>query len=325
MIKFATIGTSNICNSFIEGTLLTNRFILSAIYSRKYETGLNFGKKHNCERVFTSLEEMAKCEDIDAVYIASPNSLHYEQSRLMLENKKHVICEKPIGCCLEEYEELKALADEKGLIYMEAIIPVHCEYSAKVREAVTQIGDIVSARINFFQRSSRWDAFARGEQVNIFDMSLKAGALNDIGVYCVYAALDLLGEPEKITAFKKTAYNGADVSGCAVFEYDGFLALLNYGKNGQSFAESEIIGTDGTLKISAVSQYAGVTLIKNNEKQQISLFPTKAQLMSYEASAFADYIEGRKSLVDYEEASNLCKKVHKTMDEIKLSANLKYF
>ena len=324
MIKLATIGTSNICNSFLEGTVITKRFVLSAVYSRRYETGLEFGKKHNCERIFTDLEKMAKCRDIDAVYIASPNSLHYTQSKMMLENGKHVICEKPIGCALKEYEELKALADKKGLVYMEAIIPVHCEYSDKVRKAVNQIGDIVTARINFFQRSSRWDDFARGEHVNIFDMSLKAGALNDIGVYCVYAALDLLGEPQKVTAFKNSAYNGADVSGCAVFQYEGFSALLNYGKNGQSFVESEIVGTDGAVKITAISQYAGVTLIKNGEEKQISLFPPKAQLMSYEAEAFANYIESKQSLISYDEASNLCLKVHKYMDEIKLSANLKY-
>jgi predicted dehydrogenase len=43
----------------------------------------------------------------------------------MLHGGKHVLCEKPITCTLSEYEELRALAKEKNLIYMEAMMSAH--------------------------------------------------------------------------------------------------------------------------------------------------------------------------------------------------------
>ena len=65
---------------------------------------------------------MAADEEIDAVYIASPNRLHYEQSKLFLQHGKHVICEKPITVEPEELQELQELAQQKNLIYIEALI-----------------------------------------------------------------------------------------------------------------------------------------------------------------------------------------------------------
>ena len=136
MIRLGTIGTSGICEHFLNGVALTNKYILSAVYSRRYETGIAFGEKFGCKTVFTDLELMAKSDLIDAVYIASPNSFHYSQSKIFLENKKHVICEKPIATNAEEYIELKQLADKNGLIYMEAIIP---QWMAPVYETISML------------------------------------------------------------------------------------------------------------------------------------------------------------------------------------------
>ena len=139
MIRLGTVGTSSICDSFLKGAALTNEYKLTAVYSRKYETGKAFAKGHGCDMVFTDIAKMAKSNTIDAVYIASPNAFHYAQSKLFLENGKHVICEKPIVTRAEEYIELKSLADSDGLIYMEAIIPRHINGYNKVKKTLLQI------------------------------------------------------------------------------------------------------------------------------------------------------------------------------------------
>ena len=325
MIKIGTIGTSAICSHFLDGMDLTEKFKLSAVYSRSIETGRAFAKSRGCEKVFTDLSEMAVWDGIDAVYIASPNSLHYEQSKLFLENKKHVLCEKPITTNSDEYIRLKKLADTNGCIYMEAIMPIHTKKYSEVKKALQSIGKILSARIDFSQRSSRLDKFLSGEKVNIFDMSLHAGTLMDLGVYCVYGAIDLLGEPKKITATANYLYNGADGSGAALFKYDDFTAILTYNKVCQGVIGSEIIGENGTLQISSISQYAGVILIKDGKKEVIVDFPKKAEIMSGEAEKFANYILSFDEFIDdYKKVSHTCLCVHKSMDEIKKSANIKY-
>lgn len=325
MIRLGTVGTSGICDSFLDGVALTKRFELSAVYSRNYDTGKAFAKKHGCDVVFTDLSKMAKSDLIDAVYIASPNVFHYSQSKIFLENGKHVICEKPIATSSNEYEELKALADRKGLIYMEAIIPRHINAYADIKVALSKIGKIKSADIKYLQCSSRIERFLSGEQVNIFDMSLCAGTLMDLGVYCVYGAVDLLGMPNEITAQKELLPNGADGEGTAVFYYDDFKATLTYSKVRDGDSQSVITGEKGSLKFDMISQYTGVTIQIGGKETLIQGSLTKAEQMSGEAGRFADYILNfHQSKVDYEAVSSLCLEVHKCMDQIKKSAGLVY-
>ena len=325
MIKIATIGTSKICENFISGMNLTNRFELAAVYSRNEYSGKEFAEKHNCNKVFTNLYEMASWDGIDAVYIASPNALHYEQAKIFLENKKHVLCEKPITTNSVEYKELKKIADGNKCIYMEAIIPLHTKQYKEVKNALSSIGKILSARIDFSQRSSRLDSFLAGEKVNIFDMSLHAGTLMDLGVYCVYAAIDLLGTPKNITANANFLYNGADGNGVCLFDYETYTATLTYSKVCQGEIGSEIIGEKGALKIKSISQYAGVSLVIDENEEAIVNFPSRAELMSGEAEKFANYItDFHKYSDDYKKVSDICLSVHKCMDEIKKKADIQY-
>ena len=80
------------------------------------EKAEKFAKEHNGNLIFGNLEELAKSKDVDAVYIASPNSLHYEQARLMIKNKKHVMIEKTITSNLRELNELCRLAKENNVV-----------------------------------------------------------------------------------------------------------------------------------------------------------------------------------------------------------------
>lgn len=325
MIRLATVGTSGITEKFISAARLTDRFCLETAYSRSADKGERFCKKHGFNSFCSDINALAKGSDIDAVYIASPNYLHYAQSKLFLQNGKHVFCEKPIVTKAADYAELLSLADKSGLIYAEAIMSRHFKGREKLLEGLSQIGNISVARINFCQRSSRYDAFMAGEHMNIFDMSLGAGTLMDLGVYCVYAAVDMFGMPKNIKACASFFENGADKSGSAIFEYDGFTAVLTYSKAGQSAVKSEIVGDSGVLKIGSVSQYGDISLVKGGTETILSEMPTRDEIMGDEAIKFADYIEiGKEFYNDYRTVSALTHNVHICMDLIKQSANIKY-
>ena len=323
MIKYAIIGRGTIAETFIEGARLTGRFSLEAVYSRNEETGREFAEKYGAKKVYTTLQDLCSDEEIEAVYIASPNSCHFEQSKALLLSGKHVICEKPITTNAKAYALLKDIADSEGLIYMEAIIPIYTKFREALKDALGEIGRISIARLNFSQRSSRLDAFLAGEKVNIFDMSLQAGTLMDLGIYCVYAAVDLLGMPKSITASASYLRGGADGAGAAIFDYGDFTAVLSYSKTGQTVLGSEIIGDKGSLVIDRIGLYAEARLVKDGKTTELTPFTDKPELMGMEASAFADFIEG-KDLEKYEAASRLCIDVHTCMDEIKKSANIIY-
>ncbi len=325
MLNLATIGTSGITRKFLSGCRLTNRYILHTAYSRDAERGRAFAKEEGFIKNCNDISAVAKDPEIDAVYIATPNAFHYEQSKLFLENGKHVICEKPITTKLSEYEELLNLANKKGLIYMEAMVGLNFNGREILHNAVKEIGNIAQARIDFCQLSSRLNDFQKGKKVNIFDMSLHAGTFMDLGVYCVYMAVDLFGKPLDITSSASFLKNGADGSGTAIFTYKDFIATLTYSKTAQSAIGSEIIGDKGAVKIASVSQYSGISLVKDGKEKTVFDIKPKTEIMSGEAEKFANYIENFALYEgEYKKISKLAINVHECMDLIKLKANLIY-
>lgn len=323
MIKYATIGRGSIVDSYIKGAKISNRFELSAVYSRNLETGKEYAQKWGCNKVYTAIEDLANDPEIEAVYIASPNVCHAKQTEILLKGGKHVICEKPITTNAEEYKKLKDLADSLNLIYMEAIIPIYTENRIEIKKAISEIGNINIAKIDYCQLTSRYESLLKGEQVNIFDMSLHAGTLMDLGIYCVYAAVDFFGKPNKIKASASFLENGADSGGSAIFEYDNFICVLSYGKTGQSLTPSEIVGDKGSVLIEKIGLYAGAFKSQGDSKIPLTRFIEKPVLMSKEATAFADFIKGN-NLENYRKNSVLCYNVHTCMDQIKQSAEIKY-
>ena len=325
MINLATVGTGDITEKFLSACRLTDRYEFHTAYSRSLENGEKFAKKQGFKHFSDNLISVAKSPEIDTVYMATPNVFHYEQSKLFLENGKNVICEKPITTDCKKYDELLALANEKALIYAEAIMSRHSAGREILLDALSQIGKISQARIDYCQLSSRYEKFKKGERVNIFDMSLAAGTLMDLGVYCVYAALDLLGKPDTVSASAAFADNGADLSGGAVFSYKDFTAVLSYSKIGQSAIGSEIVGDSGAIKIGSISQYADISLVKNGKEALLLGIPDRAEVMRGEAEKFADYIENRDAFLgDYKSVCELTHNVHTCMDLIKQSAKIEY-
>ena len=152
MLKYSVIGTSWITKSFIDGANLYEDLCLDGVYSRSFEKGTAFANETGAKRVFTDFNDLVS-SDTDLVYVASPNVCHYEQCKALLMNGKHIICEKPITITAKEFRELCDLANEKGLVYFEAIMYMHTPLRQTLKDAVAKIGNIRSATVDFSQLS----------------------------------------------------------------------------------------------------------------------------------------------------------------------------
>jgi predicted dehydrogenase len=161
MIRYGVIGTSKITEEFITGAGEVDGLRLAAVYSRTQSKGEKFALKFGASKVYADIDKFA-ASDIDAVYIASPNSLHYEQSKLMLECGKHVICEKPVTVTPDELRELQSLAAGKGLVYMEAIMYLYSPARELLINAMKKIGRITSVHFDYSQFSSKYPLYRRG-------------------------------------------------------------------------------------------------------------------------------------------------------------------
>ncbi len=322
-MRYGVIGTGWIAKSFIDGARMLCDAEFAAVYSRTAESGSKFASENDIPGVFTDIGEFAN-GDFEAVYIASPNRLHFEQSKLMLKNGKHVICEKPITVEPEELEELQALANQNGLIYIEAIMYMFNPARDLLKNAIGKIGRITSVHFDFSQLSSKYPAYLAGSLPNIFNPALATGCLMDLGIYCVYPALDLFGLPEKITACAHFMESGADGSGNSAFLYPDKLVNLTYSKLGQDRLGSQIFGDEGTITIESISKLVNMKLVDNKGNvTEIIGDVEKEKIMGYEAEAFEGFI----SNPDDPYYSVVCERalqVSRAMKEIRNLSGIKF-
>lgn len=293
MIRFATIGTNFIVDLFLEAAKQDKRLTYAAAYSRSESTGRKFAEKHGAEKVYTNLTELAEAKDIDAVYIASPNYAHCEQAVLMLEHKKHVLCEKPICSNHAEFMKMERAARKNRAVLLEAMRPAYDPGIKAVKENLDKLGKIRRVAFRFCQYSSRYDKFKAGKIENAFKPELSNGALMDIGVYCVHPLILLFGRPERICADAVFLENGVDAEGTILAGYQGMLAELSYSKVTDGMPECEIQGEDGIMIIDRLVDPKVLRILYRKKEEERICIAKSENNMIYEIERWCDLIEAK--------------------------------
>ncbi|MFZ2539381.1 MAG: Gfo/Idh/MocA family oxidoreductase [Oscillospiraceae bacterium] len=326
MVNYGVIGTGWITGSFIDATRKVEGLNLTSVYSRAKEKADEFALKYGAKETFTNLCQMASSDKIDAVYIASPNSFHYEQSKLFLQNKKHVICEKPVAVSGELVQELMEIAKENNVIFMEAIKGIHLPQHRVLQEAIKRIGRVTSAKFDFCQLSSKYPALKNGEMPNIFNPQFKTGCVMDIGIYCIYPALHLFGKYNQISAHALKHTNGIDLCGGSILCYDDKVVTLTYSKLGDGRGVSEIIGDNGTITIGKLSDLEGITLHHTDgTTESIHTVDQSVHSMQFEAQSFYNYITNFAEYeAQYNQLGELCVNVSDTLKAIRKQCNMEF-
>ena len=193
-MKIGAIGTSFIMDTILDNMMATEGITCDAIFSRTYDKGKALADKFNIPKVYTSLDDMLADDELDWIYVCSPNSVHYEQSKKALLAGKHVLCEKPFTTTSEELKELISIAKEKNLFLFEAILPMFHPNYEKIRQQLPLIGNLKMASGCFCQYSSRYDALLAGDVPNVFNPAYSGGCLMDLNMYNVYFMVGLFGK-----------------------------------------------------------------------------------------------------------------------------------
>lgn len=294
MIRFAVIGTNWITRQFVDAAHETGKYTLTAVYSRSLEQAQHFANDYPVEHLFTSLEALAQSHDIDAVYIASPNSLHFSQTELFLRHKKHVICEKPLASNLREVEAAIACARENGVVLFEAFKTASLPNFLLLQQSLPKVGKVRKAFINYCQYSSRYQRYLDGENPNTFNPAFSNGSIMDIGFYCLASAVALWGEPHSVQATASLLDSGVDAHGVVVLNYGDFSVTLQHSKVSESVLASEIQGEEGSLVIEKISECQKVSFVPRGGKPQDLSQPQHINTMLYEAERFASLVENNE-------------------------------
>ena len=299
-VNYGTIGTGWITDSWITACERSSKWRLHSVYSRRDEQARVFGSKHNCTNTYTSLSSFAADKDLQAVYIASPNSHHYEHAKQMLRAKKHVILEKPATSTIQELEDLFEIAKEEGVVLIEAFRHIQEANFKILKEAVREekrLGQIYGASFTYASYSSRYTNVLKGEVPNIFSLEFSGGSLVDVGVYPVCFAVALFGKPQSQVYVPFLCKTGVDGGGVIILRYDGFGVQINNSKGYSSSAPNEVYGENGTITINSSTDISSVKHCNPRTKETEDIAgpyksPEKPNVnMEEEASEFARIIE----------------------------------
>ena len=258
-LKIGIIGTNFISDDFCAAAAQVPGAELSAVYSRKQETGDAFAARHGIPQVYTDYDEFLD-SGLDAVYVASPNFAHCAQTLKALNHKKHVLCEKVMAVNEQEVRSMIDCARQNNVVLLEAMRPDFDPAYDLIEQNLPRIGKLRRATFEFCQYSSRYDSFREGIIQNAFNPELGNAAVMDIGVYCIHSLVRLFGAPKNVKAFSTKLSNGFDGSGIVLMEYEDMTAEAVYSKIAVSVTPSVLQGEDGSIMIDYISKPESVSL-----------------------------------------------------------------
>lgn len=245
-IRWGILGCGKIARKFASDIAWVQHASLEAVAARDLAQAQKFALDFSARRAHHGYEALVADPNIDAIYIATPHSLHYEHARLCLEHGKAVLCEKAFTINLRQAQELVSLARTKKVFLMEAFwtrfLPHYIVMKNMLREG--KVGTLQYLYAEFGFRPTP------PIPARIYDPNLGGGSLLDVGVYPVFLALDVLGRPDELDAVMTKAPTGVDAQ-CAIrFQYrTGAIASLFSSFTSNLATGADLGGDNGRIRL----------------------------------------------------------------------------
>ena len=214
MIKWGVIGLGNMGQKFANSIKETDNAKLVAISSLNSEKLKIFKNNFQIDKklVFNNYNDLVKCDEIDAVYIATLNNTHLDLIKLCAENKKNILCEKPMSLNIEEAKIAANHIKKFNVMFYEAVAYTSHAQTKTFIDLMNEnnIGKVLSIHATFGFKVKKINPKSR-----IFNKSLGGGAILDIGCY-PFSFLNLICKNNEIIEFKSVkgsfAITGVDDS-----------------------------------------------------------------------------------------------------------------
>ncbi len=249
-VKWGVLGTANIAaGQTIPGLQGSSYCELYAIAGRNLEKAESFKERFGFAKAYGSYEELLEDEEVCAVYIPLPNTLHKEWTIKALNAGKHVLCEKPLALNARDCEEMYKAAEDNGVYLMEAYAYLHSPYFRSVKDDISRglVGDIKYIETAFVTQGYK-------EDIRIHKSSA-GGAMYDLGCYCTTMILSLTDkDPVFVDANVEFGYDDVDVMTSVILKFeDGMRASFTVGmilgeENFARYDNLSIVGSRGVLR-----------------------------------------------------------------------------
>lgn len=245
-IRWGILGTGYIARRFASDLKLAEGAVLTAIGSRSVSSAQQFADEYSVPNYFGSYEELAACDEVDVVYVATPHTLHHQNTLMCLNHGKAVLCEKPFAINSRDTEEMIALAQHKKLFLMDALWTKFHPHYKTMLELVDNgtLGDVKLVLSNFGY------VVTPEHSTRLLDPALGGGSILDIGIYNIFTTLDVLGVPDDISVKIVATDKGIDEQCSVIFSYNnGAMASLFSTFRTALATEAEVCGTKARVKL----------------------------------------------------------------------------
>ena len=216
VFKWGIIGTGGIANAFANDINLLDEHKISAVLSRSKNTAQKFAAQlENCKS-FVDIKSFVSNNDIDAIYIATPNTYHAEQTIISLKAKKPVLCEKPFAMNAQEVLDMIETSKTYDTTLLEGMWTRYLPHINTIKKIIKdgKIGKIESIFACHGQN------LTHSNNPRLWTKQLGGGALLDLGIYVVSFAHMILGKPKEIIATSTFTDRKVDGKTSMIFKYE---------------------------------------------------------------------------------------------------------
>lgn len=240
-VKVGVVGCGRVAHRFPAEADVVNGIAITACFDTNADAMNDYARTYKEVMACATYESMLN--EVDAVYVATPHRAHYDCIKTAIEAVKHVLVETPMVLNGDQAKELYQLAEEKGVILMEANKTAHCpafnHLVVMIKSGV--IGEVVDIEASLSQLLDK-----NGRE---FDPEQAGGALFEQGSYPLLPIFKLLGIDFKNLNIYSRMENGVDIYTKGVFRYDHAVCSFKVGLG---------VKTEGNLVISGTKGYAYV-------------------------------------------------------------------
>lgn len=262
-MKLGIIGAGMIAQEVLTfiGEIENIEVVAIAATPRSAEKLRDLSEKYGISKYYTAYEDLLANPEIEVVYVALPNNLHYEVMDKALDAGKDIICEKPFTANVNQALKIFKKAEAKGKIILEATSNRFIPNALRVKEEISKLGKIKIVSFNYSQYSSRYDRFKAGDIAPAFSLENAGGALMDLNIYNIDYVINLFGRPKDVRYFPNIE-KSIDTSGICLLDYEDFKAVCIGAKDSSASLINTIQGEEGTIEIPGAINNFGSYKIK---------------------------------------------------------------
>lgn len=305
-MKLGITGCGMIVHDLLSFIHTVDGIELEAIASIPSELDIvkELAEKNDIKKTYACFSDMLYDKHVDTIYLGVPNHLHYSMALQALESGKNVICEKPFTSRVEELEKLHSIAKEKNLILLEAISTQYLPNVLKIKQLLSEVGNVKIVSANYSQYSSRYNAFKEEKILPAFDYTKSGGALMDLNIYNIHLMTALFGKPVSVQYHANVERN-IDTSGIITVDYENFKASLIGAKDCKAPITTSIQGDKGCIVISTpANQVKNFKLLRNDGTEEEFNLQDDKHSMYFEFVEFVKVIDNK----DYLRAEEMMQK-----------------